>query len=138
MVSNTLSDAFNLTRLTVDEQLPAVVDTAGHEKLTDDFNTSRTNIKSLTKVAMTAVDELAILATQSQNHKFYEALTSAIKAAGELNRQMVDIHGAVREASNIKDNHLGKPNQIQNNLFITTSDLQDILERKNMKNVIEH
>lgn len=134
-MSNAISDAFSLTRLTIDENLPAEVEVGGEKKLPDDFDKARSNVLGIIDTTTKAVAELYNLATQSQSARFYEALNATLKTAVDANRSLLDMHETVRRTSIMKQPPA--PQSVtHNNLYITTSELQAMISRAREDNDI--
>ena len=125
MSSNTISEAFGLTRMITDDQLPVVIENHGIEKMPGDFDKSRSNISELIDIAMKAIKNLHQLADTSQSARYYEALNATLKTAVEANKAAIEIHKEMREANIIKK----PPQQVNNNLYVgSTAELQKVIE----------
>lgn len=109
----------------------------GEAKINEDFDLARSNLLMLAKLSNQSVKELYNLANQSQNPRLYEALNTAIKSAVDANKTILDVHETVRRTSTIKGN---QPQQIttQNNLYLTTSQLQEMIAKAKEPELIEH
>lgn len=61
-------------------------------KENDDFDTARENFKELLKYASSNVVTAAMVASQSDSPKAIEALTGALKAAAEINKNLLSLN----------------------------------------------
>ena len=57
-----------------------------------DFDEARQNLADLSQIAMDAVKEAAMFASQAPNDKIYNSLASMIRAANETQRDRMDVH----------------------------------------------
>lgn len=93
-----------------------------------DYEKVRSSTYDLLDTALNAVNELAVIASQSQDSDTYSSLASLIKAAAGLNSDLMKLHH-LKRGKETEDN---KPTTVQNNLILSTADLQKmILEKTN-------
>lgn len=111
------------------EILPAVSSNDA-EQVAADVDTARDNLHDAVSVAQQAVQDMLLIAQQSQHPKAYEALNSLIKTYADISMGLADLQ--------IKNQKLqGKskdaPQTVHNNMFVgSTAELQKMLE--DMKN----
>lgn len=95
--------------------------------IVDDAKVHNTNARDL---AFMAVQEMLNLAQQSQHPKAYEVLNSLIKTYAEISTNLVDIE--IKKQRIEKNNRIEEsgdtPTTVNQNLFITTSDLLKMIE----------
>lgn len=125
-----LDDAFGLTpqpkgskELITDQLLN------GDSNLKNDYEYARKNMQSLIETGITALDELASVAEQSQNPRAYEVLASLIKTLAETNKDLLNLTGLRRtiEPSTVQTNQT--INSVNNAVFIgTNAELQKALK----------
>jgi uncharacterized protein involved in exopolysaccharide biosynthesis len=80
------------------------------------------NIADLIEIGRNAVDELATLASASQDPKIYDALSKTIKTMLEANHEKIELHRTQRDL-------VGNtaPKSVHNHLHITTAELQKLI-----------
>ncbi len=110
------------------ENLPAV----SNEQTDGDVDHARTGLYDALSLSQQAIQDMLVIAQQSQHPKAYEILNSSIKTMADISMGLVDLQ--------LKKQRLNKgvqqaPNDgnITNNLFVgSTAELQQMIE--NMKN----
>lgn len=122
--------------------LPAIVDETGpsnlpaltnEEQVGEDVEEARDNIHNAIGLSQQAVQDMLVIAQQSQHPKAYEVLNSMIKTYADVSMGLVDLQ-MKRQRLNGKGNSAGgDPQTVNNNLFVgSTAELQQMLEK--MKN----
>lgn len=92
-----------------------------------DYEKVRSTTYDLLDTALNAVNELAVIASQSQDSETFSSLASLIKAAAGLNSDLVKLHHLRKNKDLVED----KPRNITNNtLVLTTEDLQKMIAEK--------
>ena len=89
----------------------------------EDFRAARENLRKAAEIGLEMLQDAAQTAKSSQDPEFYEAFASILKQVIEVNGKSVDIH--VIRSKRINKNNDGKT--INNNLFVTTTELQKAL-----------
>lgn len=98
------------------------------EDAVNDYNTSRTTLKTLIDVGNKAVVDLADLAEAGQYPRAYEVLATLIKTVGETTNSLYDIHKKTKELKGVTGDKkvldTGEGINIDKAVFVgTTSDL---------------
>jgi hypothetical protein len=137
-----LSNALGMNPLVVEEVkqeeiLPVVV-----EEETDaerDFELARKNLQDLAKKGGNALDELILLAKNSEQPRAFEVVSTLIKALADTNKDLLDIRKKKIDIDKargiVKTDESGKT-ITNNNLFVgSTAELQKFL--KDRANTLE-
>lgn len=132
-----LSNALGMNPLVVEETkqeeiLPVVV-----EEETDaerDFELARRNLQDLAKKGGNALDELILLAKNSEQPRAFEVVSTLIKALADTNKDLLDIRKKkidIDKARGIVKTDEGGKTITNNNLFVgSTADLQKFLKER--------
>lgn len=102
-----------------------------------DFDYAVNNIKELIDQGKEAIDELLVIAKQSQHPRAYEVIATLLKETAKMNSDIIDAH---KKKVDINPNYGGvKAAKItNNNLFVgSTAELQKMLEDLKEKNNVE-
>jgi hypothetical protein len=132
-----LSNALGMNPLVVEEVkqeeiLPVVV-----EEETDaerDFELARKNLQDLAKKGNNALDELILLAKNSEQPRAFEVVSTLIKALADTNKDLLDIRKKKIDIDKargiVKTDESGKT-ITNNNLFVgSTAELQKFLKER--------
>ncbi len=135
--NNKLSAALGVwNQVTVDQDddknLPAKIEEPKEDaRVDDDFNMARTNLYDLLQVGQSALDELAMVAQQSQHPRAYEVLSTLTKTLVDANKDLMDLH---KQKQTIKKEEGGgeDPKTVHNNLYFngSTKDLQKLIKNQ--------
>ena len=96
-----------------------------------DFESARTNIHDMIETASTAINDLSIIAKQSQHPRAFEVLAKLIETSVKANKDLLDIQEKMKQIKQMDD---GSPQSINsktvtNNLFVgSTSELQKLIK----------
>ncbi len=136
-IMDNLSNALGMNPLVVEEVkqeeiLPVVV-----EEETDaerDFELARKNLQDLAKKGGNALDELILLAKNSEQPRAFEVVSTLIKALADTNKDLLDIRKKkidIDKARGIVKTDEGGRTITNNNLFVgSTADLQKFLKER--------
>lgn len=94
------------------------------EKLEGDFEQVRTNLANIAAKSDLIVDELLMLARQSESPRAYEVLTTAINTLVGVNKDLLDTHmkrADIRKKMNIASGPENQTNVQNNNVFVGSS-----------------
>lgn len=115
----------------------ALVETSISKDFKEDFSYARKNIKDIIDIGMTATNNLANLANQTESARVYEALNSLLDVMGKNNLALLDIDNKFNdliEGNNDSEGEdlKGVKNLTQNNIIFngTTTELQRLIEDK--------
>jgi len=91
----------------------------------EDFDYARDNIKGAIDNGTEALEQLIDIADQSQHPRAYEVISTLINTIVSANKDLLDLSKKKKEiaASDKKEG----PQTINNNLILTTADLQKML-----------
>ena len=100
------------------------------DSVDDDFEVARQNLKDLAEKGKDVIEDLILLAKQSDQPRAYEVLATTFNTLAGINKDMMELH--IKKADTRKKN--GTPPQsnqtnIQNNFFGSTADLQKMLKQ---------
>ena len=136
-IMDNLSNALGMNPLVVEEVkqeeiLPVVV-----EEETDaerDFELARKNLQDLAKKGNNALDELILLAKNSEQPLAFEVVSTLIKALADTNKDLLDIRKKKIDIDKargiVKTDESGKT-ITNNNLFVgSTAELQKFLKER--------
>lgn len=128
-----ISQALNLNPLvTVDEfKPPVVVEKNSKEKVVEDFELARDNIKKVINVGQEALGQLSEIAERSQHPRSYEVLSTIMSTLLVANKDLLELQKTVREISHDNE-HQKEKNITNNNLFVGTSEEALKLINKNV------
>lgn len=137
-IMDNLSNALGMNPLVVEEEqkqeeiLPVVV-----EEETDaerDFEMARKNLQDLAKKGGNALDELILLAKNSEQPRAFEVVSTLIKALADTNKDLLDIRKKkidIDKARGIVKTDEGGKTITNNNLFVgSTAELQKFLKER--------
>lgn len=88
----------------------------------DDFDLSRTSLRSLIEKGETALEELLHIARSSENPRAFEVVSTLIKSIGDTTKTLADLHKSKKELKKSSAEEAGTTN-VTNNLVMTTSEL---------------
>jgi len=94
-LNNNLSEIFDVKPMKLVElpksntEIIAVNET--NSTVTNDFEEARKNTKSLIQKADTALDNLLMVANQSEHPRAYEVAANLIKTLGDLNKDLLEL-----------------------------------------------
>jgi hypothetical protein len=129
-----LDDALGLNSVPVifddeKESLPAV----NTEQADGDVDHAREGLYDALSLSQQAIQDMLVIAQQSQHPKAYEILNSSIKTMADISMGLVDLQ-LKKQRLNKGIPQASSDNAVTNNLFVgSTAELQQMLE--NMKNV---
>jgi hypothetical protein len=96
------------------------------QELHTDLDYARKNLYDLIETGQAAMVEISDIAQRSQNATVYKTFFEALGKMGELNQRLIDISNKKKE---VQDDDPAKEtgNVTNNNLILTTTQLQDLL-----------
>ena len=95
-INQNLSEIFDVEPLPEPEVLPAIKETKTEivpvgDVIQDDANLARSNIKELIDKGGNAIDNLLMVAQQSEHPRAYEVAANFIKTLADLNKDLLEI-----------------------------------------------
>ena len=131
-IMDNLTKALEMNPLVVEEQkeeqIPAVVEETNDAE--QDFELARKNLQELAKKGNKALDELIMLAKNSEHPRAYEVVATLIKTLADTNKDLLDTRKKkldIDKARGASPNNDAKT--VNNNLFVgSTAELQKFLK----------
>jgi hypothetical protein len=117
-----LATALNLTPLVPVNNIQVQM-TKGNTE----FETAKGNIEQLIEVGQQAFGELAFLAQQSSDGRVYRVLTEMLTSLVAANKELVEIRNIDEQTKATARLANGAPQTVNQNLIITTAELQKML-----------
>ena len=106
-----------------------VVDT--RNAVETDTDVARENIKELIQKGHTAVDELAVIARDSQHPRAYEVMATLIKNMSDLNKDLLELQKRKKDLLVTSDNKSAGDVNVDKALFVgSTAELMKLLKQK--------
>ena len=133
-IMDNLTKALDMNPLVVEEQkeekLPAVVEETSDAE--QDFELARKNLQELAKKGNKALDELIMLAKNSEHPRAYEVVATLIKTLADTNKDLLETRKRkidIDKARGVQND--GSPKTVNNNLFVgSTAELQKFLKER--------
>ena len=131
-IMDNLTKALEMNPLVVEEQkeeqFPAVVEETNDAE--QDFELARKNLQELAKKGNKALDELIMLAKNSEHPRAYEVVATLIKTLADTNKDLLETR---KKKLDIDKARGASPNSdaktVNNNLFVgSTAELQKFLK----------
>ena len=97
------------------------------DSATDDFTLARKNLHSIIQSGSDALDELLMVASQSQHPRAYEVISTLIKTLVDANKDLLELQKKIRDISTPEDT-VNAPRTINNTLVVTTAELTKMIE----------
>lgn len=112
----TLDTLFGTSPTVIENTPVATVDQAQMSEENDDVQFARDNLRELSKSATNAIDEIRILAAETDAPRAYEVLSTMLNSAASINKQLVELHKTRTRVSSNTDTPQTVHNQ-QNIVF---------------------
>jgi hypothetical protein len=133
-IMDNLTKALEMNPLVVEEQkeeeLPVVVEEKSDAE--QDFELARKNLQELAKKGNKALDELIMLAKNSEHPRAYEVVATLIKTLADTNKDLLETRKRkidIDKARGVLPN--GDTKTVNNNLFVgSTAELQKFLKER--------
>ena len=132
-INEKLSEIFDVDPIKIDDETQLkknellVVDT--RNPVETDTDLARDNIKELIQKGHKAVDELAVIARDSQHPRAYEVMATLIKNMSDLNKDLLQLQKQKKDLMISSDNKTGEVN-VNNALFVgSTAELMKLLKK---------
>lgn len=129
-MSTSIDDALGLNPLTTYEdagvQLPAVIE---NKQADNDLDFARENLYDAVVKSQAAVEDMILIAQQSQHPKAYEVLNSLIKTFADVSSGIADLQLKKQRLQGKQGQDEGSGKVVNNNLFVgSTAELQKMLD----------
>lgn len=105
----------------VKETVPSI------EQTEDDFEFARNNLYDIIGKSQTALEDMIDVARQSQHPRAYEVLNQMLKTVADVSKDLIELQKKKQDIMKIETAQ-EKPTEVHNNLYITTNDLNKMIE----------
>lgn len=105
-MNNNLSEIFDVEPMEITEapkQSTEIVVVNDKSSVEDDFAHARKNTKDLIKKADVALDNLLLVANQSEHPRAYEVAANLIKTLGDLNKDLLELQKKKKDLTGVKN-----------------------------------
>ncbi len=131
-IDETLSAEFGLAPMKATEVIDATGEVISHSnnKIEDDYEISRNNMRLLLQQGQEALNNAIEVAKQSEHPRAFEVVGNLMKQLADINQQLLDLHQQKQKLDTPKD---GVKKEVTNNNVIftgSTSELNKLI--KNM------
>ena len=101
------------------------------QDLVDDYTEHRETLKELVNQGQEALQNLLLLAKESEHPRAYEVTGQLLKTTADLTKDLIELQVTMNKIENSKDG--GKPQKVVNNAILvgSTNDLLEQLKGKN-------
>jgi hypothetical protein len=132
-INEKLSEIFDVDPIKIDDETQLkknellVVDT--RNPIETDTDLARDNIKDLLNKGNRAVEELAVVARDSQHPRAYEVMAGMLKNLADMNKDLLELQKRKKDLMISSDNKAGEVN-VNNALFVgSTAELMKLLKK---------
>jgi hypothetical protein len=131
-INEKLSEIFDVEPIPLEEpkvQTKEIVEMQSDNPIETDTELARESIKELITKGHRAVDELAIIARDSQHPRAYEVMAGLIKNMSDMNKDLLELQKRKKDLIGVSDNKAGDVN-VNNALFVgSTAELMKLLKK---------
>jgi hypothetical protein len=131
-INEKLSEIFDVEPIPLEEPKETtkeIVEIKSENPVEADTEVARENIKELIQQGHKAVEELAVIARDSQHPRAYEVMATLIKNMSDLNKDLLQLQKQKKELMISSDNKNGEVN-VNNALFVgSTAELMKLLKK---------
>jgi hypothetical protein len=131
-LNDSLSEIFDVTPMEIIEapkKSTEIVVVNDNSSVEDDFAHARKNTKDLIKKADVALDNLLLVANQSEHPRAYEVAANLIKTLGDLNKDLLELQKKKKDLTGVKED--GGKTVIDKAVFVgSTSELVKMIREK--------
>jgi len=131
-INEKLSEIFDIEPTSLEEpkvQTKDIVEMQSDNPIETDTELARESIKELIVKGHQAVDELAIIARDSQHPRAYEVMAGLIKNMSDMNKDLLELQKRKKDLIGVSDNKAGDVN-VNNALFVgSTAELMKLLKK---------
>lgn len=126
-LENNLSDIFDI--VTTEKKEIVVAEPEQTDPTVDnDFLVARKNINSLLTKGNTAIDQLLLVAKETEHPRAYEVAANLIKTLGDLNKDLLDLQKKKKELSGTNSTSNGNTTVIDKAVFVgSTNELVKLI-----------
>jgi len=131
-INEKLSEIFDVEPIPLEEpkvESKEIVEMQSDNPIETDTELARESIKELITKGHRAVDELAIIARDSQHPRAYEVMAGLIKNMSDMNKDLLELQKRKKDLMVNSDNKSGDVN-VNNALFVgSTVELMKLLKK---------
>jgi hypothetical protein len=99
-----------------------------------DFEYVVDNLKELIAQGQETINELILIAKQSQHPRAFEVIATLMKTVADMNNDIINAHKKKNDISPSEARHTKGPANVTNNLFVgSTAELQAFLDQQKAK-----
>lgn len=103
--------------------------------LENDFEYVIDNLKDLIEQGQESIQELMLIAKQSQHPRAFEVIATLLKATADMNNDILNAHKKKHDIKPTEATHSKGVKNVTNNLFVgSTAELQNFLEQQKKNN----
>ena len=112
------------------DAIDSLISTINDDSAAKDFEKARNDINELVETTKDAINELALIAKQTQEPRAFEVLGKLIDSAVNASKSNLDLQAKIRTLSCLHTSVIEKSKTINNNLVFagSTADLQKMLK----------
>ena len=112
------------------DAIDSLISTINDDSAAKDFEKARNDINELVETTKDAINELALIAKQTQEPRAFEVLGKLIDSAVNASKSNLDLQAKIRTLSGLHTSVIEKSKTINNNLVFagSTADLQKMLK----------
>ena len=112
------------------DAIDSLISTINDDSAAKDFEKARNDINELVETTKDAINELALIAKQTQEPRAFEVLGKLIDSAVNASKSNLDLQAKIRTLSGLHTSVIDKAKTINNNLVFagSTADLQKMLK----------
>lgn len=135
--NHSLSNVFDVEAVEVtDTSLPVVqtVQQREEEDIKDDFELTKSNLKSLLSQGESALEHAIEVAKSSEHPRAFEVVSNMIKQLADVNEQLLNLYNKKKQLEKVEDKTQANSAQTINNTAVfvgSTSELNRIIENMN-------
>lgn len=130
-INEKLSEIFDVEPIPLENEIKVsteIVETTQENAVQNDANIASKNIKHLLNKGNQAVEELSIVARDSQHPRAYEVMASMLKNLSDMNKDLLQIHKQKQELTGTKET--SKDVNIDKAVFVgSTAELMKLLKK---------
>ena len=109
------------------DDLPVVPNTISDENL-EDIELARANVKAIVEKGIDSLDELLVLAKQSESARAFEVVSTMMNTLLAANKSFVEMSDKKKYAKEDNSSSAQQTNVTNNNLILTTADLLKMMK----------
>ena len=125
---NNVSTSDKIISDSLDIAEPVIEPIAVSENENDDYEYARKNIRAILEKGSVALDRMIEVADLSQHPRSYEVVSTLIKSLSDANKDLLEL--GEKKGRIEKSKKTSETQTINNNLYISTSELLKLIKQK--------